>query len=132
MKYLMMVWLIVASFSSNAESNNSKFSCTYKSATGSLQNITFEGPQGVDLTYPQGLRTIPFTLNGSSSPMIFEVIIFPTRVGYRVFYTYKNPVGVSDISITYEEDTDWNSTYFGGTWTVDYPPVLNLKCHFYD
>lgn len=130
MKHLMIAWLLVAGFSANAEANNSKFSCTYGSDTESPQVVTFEGPPNIDLSYPVGQETIPLTMNGSPTPTIFNVGIVWTKVGHRVTYSYRNPIWVSDIVITYEEDEPAKSTWFTGTWIVDYPPVINLSCNF--
>ncbi len=131
MKYLTMICLLITgSLVANAEAHNSKFSCTYGSATGSPQTVTFEGPRNVDLSYPQGMETVPLTINGESTPTVFNVRILPTRVGHRVFYSYRNPFFVNDIALTYEEDTVGKSTFFKGTWTVDYPPVINMNCEF--
>lgn len=122
--------LLVIGLTANAKVNTSKIVCTYNSATGNPQTVTFEAPAGVDLSvYPPPHNTVPLKINGSAEPTIFQVTDFPTHVGVSVVYSLRNPFFISDIAITYSIDQLSGINRLSGTWTVDHPPVLQLNCN---
>ncbi len=126
-----MTGLLILGLTANAKVNTSKIVCTYNSATGNPQTVTFESPAGVDLSaYPPEHKTVPLIVNGSAEPTIFQVTDMPTHVGVSVTYSLRNPFFISDIAITYSINQISGSNRLSGTWTVDHPPVLQLNCKF--
>lgn len=131
LNFLAIAGFLILGLTANAKSNTSKIVCTYNSATGNEQTVTFDGPAGVDLSaYPPAHSTVPLKINGSAEPTIFQVTDFPTHVGASVVYSLRNPFFISDIAITYSIDQLSGNNRLSGTWTVDHPPVLQLNCKF--
>jgi hypothetical protein len=121
---------LILSATANAKLNTSKIVCTYNSSTGSPQTVTFESPEGTDLSDPSGAKTIPLRINGSAEPTIFQIRHRVTHVGEDVIYFFRNPLFISDITITYSIDQVSGGDELYGTWTLDHPPVLKLNCQF--
>lgn len=126
-----MTGFLILGFTANARVNTSKIACTYNSVTGDPQTVTFESPEGVDLSaYPPPYKTVRLIVNQSSEPAIFQVTDTPTHVGVSVTYFMKDPSFFSDIAISYSIDQISGNNRLSGTWTVDHPPVLQLNCKF--
>lgn len=130
MKKYIFLSLLLTGFEASAAS--SKIVCE---VSGGLnpETLTLENKTGVDLANPGGLfGKVPLHINGEAESTEFEYSAMPTHVGTALRYKYRHPVFISDISILFHIDQVAGKTTFGGTWTIDYPPVLDLKCEFQD
>lgn len=129
--------VIASTAAASAEAASSQFTCTYKPGNRPdvpAQTITYQAPEGVDLSNPNAggpfePKTISLYVNGSSEPSTFNVKKRTTRFSHEVVYSQRGQVFISDIAIRYYQDAH-GITSFKGTWTVDYPPVLDMDCKF--
>ncbi len=108
---------------------HTKIECTYSSRGGVMQKLILQGPPGVDLkSIGSHFQTekVSLQVNGGE-PINFSVKKMTTRINNYVVYSYKHPFFVSDIQITYKDNGNESLI---GTWTVDYPPQIQLSCQF--
>lgn len=120
-----------------AEAANSQFTCTYMPGNRpdvQDQTITYRAHEGVNLANPNAggpfePETISLYVNGSSEPSTFNVKKTTSRFSHEVVYSQRGQFFISDIAIRYYQDAN-GITSFKGTWTVDYPPVIDMDCKF--
>ncbi len=140
MKFILTVLSTLTVFASativRAEVDNSQFTCTYKPGNQSdepTETLIFKA-EGVDLSNPNvggpfESETISLYVNGSSVPSMFDMKKSITRFSEEIVYSQRGQAYINDIVIRYYKDAN-GSNSFKGTWTVDYPPVIELNCTF--
>ena len=123
--------LCISRFPEGACGPVTKIYCSYKSTTGSSNNITFELPTDMDFRHITG-STIDVRVNKEAQSRVFKVntkIQGPKEITQL---SYQNPFFISDIQLTFEKEAKDNTllNLIKGALITDYPPAIEMECNF--
>lgn len=108
-----------------------KISCTYGSGIGSKQEVNFELAEAGDFRNIHG-PSVNLKVNNAKDITTFTVQKQDSGSMTITHLYFRNNFFISDIHLSFSQD-EKTKTLFNpveGSWIVDYPPVIQLSCHF--
>lgn len=106
-----------------------KISCSYQSRNGLKQEIKFELAGNGDFRRIQG-PTVQLKMNDSKESISFGVQKQVRGLKTTTHLTFQNKFFISDIHLSFDQEARTLFNPVKGSWTVDYPPVIQMDCGF--
>lgn len=108
-----------------------KILCSYKSGNGLKQEMKFELAEKGDFRHIQG-PTVKLKMSDSKESISFNVQKQVKGLKTTTHLTFQNNFFISDIHLSFDQDARTKTLFnpVKGSWTVDYPPVIQMNCSF--
>lgn len=108
-----------------------KITCSYQSGNNLRQEVHFELAENGDFRSIKG-PVVLMKVNGSQENTPFTVRKELKGTKIKTHLNHRNPFFVSDIHLSFDQETRIGTLYndVKGTWVVDHPPVIELRCRF--
>lgn len=108
-----------------------QISCSYKSGNGLKQEVDFELAEKGDFRHING-SAVQLKMNGSKESTPFAVQKEVKDSVTTTHLSFQNKFFISDLHLSFDQETRTKTLFnpVKGSWTVDYPPVIQMNCSF--